>query len=362
MFGSGFIEMLARQMTEELRALRDTLPATGGSVALVSKGVSFGTLTRNPGGSWDTSAVTGLGAASVATNGGTTAPNLILRPFHQAGAVVSLRQFTNNAFNHHHGIQTVERFGAGDVDNDSFSGEMTVADATAVAVFQATMAVPGRVIPNDPVIEQAVRTGEEVFVSIGCADCHVPCLSLDDAGWIYTEPSPFNPSGNLLPTDAYCLTFGEYAVDLTSSQLPHPRLKESHGVVNVPAFTDLKLHDITSGPGDPNREVLDMHQPASSPAFFAGNGRFVTKKLWGSANEPPYVHHGRVTTLRQAIEAHAGEAALSAAGWAGLSDYERNAVIEFLKTLQVLKPGTKHLVVDEFGHQKHWPAFPGSCN
>ena len=42
------------------------------------------------------------------------------------------------------------------------------------------------------------------------------------------------------------------------------------GVVNVPAYTDFKLRDITSGPGDPNREPLDMNQPAGTPGFFAG--------------------------------------------------------------------------------------------
>ena len=39
-------------------------------------------------------------------------------PFHQAGAVVSLRQFTNNAFTHHHGMQSEERFGVG-IDEDT---------------------------------------------------------------------------------------------------------------------------------------------------------------------------------------------------------------------------------------------------
>jgi hypothetical protein len=30
---------------------------------------------------------------------------------HQAANVVSLREFTNNAFNQHHGMQSTERFG-----------------------------------------------------------------------------------------------------------------------------------------------------------------------------------------------------------------------------------------------------------
>lgn len=47
------------------------------------------------------------------------------------------------------------------------------------------------------------------------------------------------------------------------------------------------------------------------------------------------------TTLRQAVLAHDGEARSSRLAFEGLSEYERDAVIEFLKTLQVLPPGTK---------------------
>jgi hypothetical protein len=39
-------------------------------------------------------------------------PTLLIRPWHQAGNSVSLRDFTNTSFNHHHGIQSTERFGA----------------------------------------------------------------------------------------------------------------------------------------------------------------------------------------------------------------------------------------------------------
>lgn len=147
-------------------------------------------------------------------------------------------------------------------------------------------------------------------------------------------------------------------MDLTSDELPPPRLKRRHGVVYVPAFTDLKLHDITSGPDDPNREALDMNQPAGSPGFFAGNGKFLTRKLWGTANEPPFFHHGQYTTLRQAVLAHAGEADASGLAFKALGAHDQDSLIEFLKTLQVLPPGTRHLVVDERGHPKQWPRHP----
>ena len=75
-FGAGFIELLAREMTTELHALRasacDRATRTGRAViaALATKGVGFGTLTCHPEGSLDTSHVEGVDA------------DLIIRPFH----------------------------------------------------------------------------------------------------------------------------------------------------------------------------------------------------------------------------------------------------------------------------------------
>ena len=353
MFGAGYVEMLARQMTARLQAERDAL-APGQSAILAAKGVAFGRLARRQDGSWDVSAVTGLAAPSLTSGGPSSPPSLIVRPFHQAGHVISLRQFSNNALNHHHGIQTMERFGAGvDADGDGWANELTRAEVTAVSVFQAVMAVPGRVIPRHPQVEEAILRGEELFPQIGCAECHRPTLELDHDGWIFTEPNPYNPAGNLRPGEA-----PTFSVDLGHPSLPPPRLRPNAGVVAVPAYTDLKLHDITSGPTDPNREVLDMNQPAGSPGFFAGNGKFLTRKLWDVGKKPNYFHHGLFTTIRQAVEAHAGEALASAQAFAALPEADRNAVIEFLKSLQVLKPGTRALVVDENGEPRLWPPVP----
>jgi hypothetical protein len=52
-------------------------------------------------------------------------------------------------------------------------------------------------------------------------------------------------------------------------------------VVEVPAYTDRKLHDICDGPSDANVEPLDQSQAPGSAEFFEGNYTFVTKKLWG---------------------------------------------------------------------------------
>lgn len=372
MNGSGFVEMLARQMTADLQAERDAT-SPGNSTQLRSKGVSFGILTHNVDGTWNISQVQGLAAPSLSTKG-STPPSLIIRPLHQVGNVVSVRQFSNNAFNHHHGMQSEERFGLNaDPDGDGIANELTVADLTAVSLFQATLSVPGRVIPNDPAVERANLQGEAVFKDIGCATCHatLPLTSNNNPGlpgqpgWIYFEPNPYNPatgpnSPNLLlgpvnyPVSAPALT-----VDLTSNTLPLPRLRAHHGSVMVEAYTDLKLHDIsaTSNPAaDPECELLDQNQPAGSAAFFAGNCKFITRKLWGFYNQGgAFMHHGKFTTAREAVEAHNGEALAQRKAFDALSPEQQNQLIEFLKSLQVLPPGSKSPVVDEHGNPKDWP-------
>src|SRR6185369_17518396 len=96
----------------------------------------------------------------------------------------------------------------------------------------------------------------------------------------------------------------------------------------VPAYTDLKLHDITD-PKDPaEAEPLDMNWFVWSPKFSDGNRRFLTKRLWGAANEPPYFHHGLFTTMRQAILAHNGEAVAERTAFQNLTAHERDCVIE----------------------------------
>jgi hypothetical protein len=371
MNGAGFIEMLARQMTAELRAERDAAPA-GNSVQLKSKGISFGVLTHNGDGSWDVSRVRGLAAPSLTTSG-TTQPSLIIRPLHQAGNVISLRQFSNNAFNHHHGMQAEERFGRNtDADGDGFVNELTTADLTAVSLFQATLAVPGRVIPNDPAIEHANRRGEAVFNEIGCATCHatLPLTSENNPGlpgppgWIYFEPNPYNTatgpnSPNLLLGRAnYPVSAPALAVDLTSDRLPLPRLRARDGRVMVPAYTDLKLHDIsaTSDPRtDPECEPLDQNQPVGTAAFFAGNCKFITRKLWGFYNQGgAFMHHGKFTTAREAVEAHNGEALSQRQAYDALPADLQDDLIEFLKSLQVLPLNSRSLVVDENGNTKRW--------
>ena len=211
-----------------------------------------------------------------------------------------------------------------------------------------------------------------MFNQIGCASCHATLPLTSDnnpglsgqPGWIYFEPNPYNPttgpnSPNLqLGPPNYPVSAPALTVDLTSDTLP--RLRPRDGVVMVPAYTDLKLHDIsaTSNPAtDPECEPLDQNQLAGSRAFFAGNCKFITRKLWGFYNQGgAFMHHGKFTTAREALEAHNGEALSQRLAFEGLSAEEKNDLIEFLKSLQVLPRGSKSLVVDEHGNPKRWPA------
>lgn len=351
MFGAGYLEMMAREITAELQVIRDTI-GRGETKALVAKGLQFGELSMTHAGLWDTSKVRGLGRLSLLSTDSHNPPSLVVRPWHQGSNAVSLREFTNTAFNHHHGIQSTERFGLdSDQDGDGVRNELTRADVTAVAVWQATLAVPGRVIPRDAAIERAVAEGERAFETIGCATCHVPRLPLSKAGAIYSEPNPFNPPGNLRMGETRTLS-----VDLSSDRLPHPRLRpDTRGTMWVDAYTDFKLHDICDGDG---AEPIDQNQSQWSRRFLEGNCRFLTKRLWGAANEPPYFHHGQFTTLRQAILAHGGEAAASRRAFEVLTGDQRDAIVEFLKSLQVLPPGTRDRIVDEQYRRRPWPV-PG---
>ena len=58
---------------------------------------------------------------------------------------------------------------------------------------------------------------------------------------------------------------------------------------------------------------------------------------------------------REAVEAHNGEALAQRKAFDALSAEQQNQLVEFLKSLQVLAPGSRSLVVDEHGNPKKWP-------
>jgi len=95
--------------------------------------------------------------------------------------------------------------------------------------------------------------------------------------------------------------------------------------VLVPAFTDLKRHDM--GPALDTEKLVQAGVPTSE---------WITRKLWGFASEPHFLHHGRATLISEAILAHGGEGQAARDAFAALPEKAQDEIVEFLKTLQVL--------------------------
>lgn len=333
MFGAGAIEMLAREMSQELRAIREDARAAAENSSqpetrpLITKGVSFGEITVLPDGRVDPAGIEGVDW------------DLIVKPFHQKGAVVSLREFTNNATNHHHGIQSVERFGEGsDADNDGVSDELTVGDITALSIFQAALPAPRTASPSGPAVAQAVKRGSAVFVAIGCGRCHRPELVLERRE--FTEPNPFNPPGNLRPEDVS----NSYTFDLvktSNSPLVQPKGGDR---VAVRAFTDLKRHNLNEAGLDhfANEQVPQGQLTgfANSAEFTVASAprptaEFLTRKLWDVGDSSPYGHRGDLTTLTETIYFHGGEARAERDAFFAQPESVQAELIEFLKSMRV---------------------------
>jgi len=316
LFGSGLIEMLSREMSFELHGIRDAAlkqaRETGTDVtrSLVTKDVDFGTIIVRPDGSIDSSGVEGVDS------------DLIIKPFHQKGAVVSLREFAVKGMNNHHGMQPTERFRDGvDADGDGVVNELTRGDLTAIVAFMVSLPTPGRVMPTDPAAFAAAEHGEELFATLNCIQCHRTTLRLDSP--VFTEPNPFNPPGKLKLSDVS----QPLSISLTGASAGDLTL-EPDGSLLVPAFTDLKRHDM--GPALDTDAVRQNGIPTEM---------WLTRKLWGVASEAPFLHHGRATLISEAILLHGGEAEQQRLEYAALAPDDQAAVVEFIKTLQILTPG-----------------------
>jgi len=102
LFGLGLREMLADEITSDLRAIGSNALARAVSsgapmtLALVSKGISFGRITAHPDGTLDTSGAQGVD------------PDLRVRPFFAQGGSFSIREFAVGAFKDEMGLEAVD--------------------------------------------------------------------------------------------------------------------------------------------------------------------------------------------------------------------------------------------------------------
>lgn len=321
--GAGLVELLAREMSTELQAQRrgaarqaraDGRPV---KVALTTKGVAFGTLEARPDGTIDISKIEGVD------------PDLVVKPFSQKGVFVSLRQFTVNALNHHHGIQPTERWGArwtgtADHDRDGKPDEIGEADVAALVAFQATLPTPIVKTGLPAVWAQKAARGAMLFGDIGCASCHRPALPLEST--LFEDPGPFDTAGTLRRADVA----KPVRYDLARLPFVQALPRDDKGRVLVPLFGDLKRHTIA----DPRSDRLANELLAQR---FVERNVFQTARLWGVGDTAPYGHRGDITTLDGVIRAHGGEGDGAKEAYEALPEADRQAIIAFMKTLTIAK-------------------------
>jgi hypothetical protein len=308
-FGAGAVELLAKEMTRDLQALRARIQGQpNASIELVTKGVRFGTLSTDAQGD----VLTGADGKAADVEGIEADPQsplfLVVQPFGRKGEVDTTRTFDVGAFQFHLGMQPAEAVGQGvDADGDGITNEIQVGELSALSIFLATTDRPEQRAPQDPAERPLARRGERFFEQIGCTDCHRPTLAAQSPWLTLSFPQvPQNPDANVY-----------YRIDLTRPPMRFPA--NSQGGTDVPLFADLKRHDM--GPG---------------LAEFNGDAMFTTARLWGVADSAPYLHDGRALTLTDAILMHGGEgseAAPAVARYKTLAAGDKDAIIAFLGTL-----------------------------
>jgi Di-haem oxidoreductase, putative peroxidase len=291
LFGSGGIELLAQEMTEDLQALKTrAIQQPGLTIPLTAKGVNFGSITFLKG-VLDTSGVRGVDE------------DLVVRPFGRKGQFSTVRAFDVSAMQFHFGMQPIEVVGFGvDGDGDGVVNEISEGDLSALSIFLTTLDRPRQTAANS-----AAKNGQTRFNSLGCAGCHIPAL--DTRSPLLTHRFPeveTDPAANVY-----------YSTDLRGRPGFQPN---DQGGVEVPLFSDLKRHDMGSGLAESFGSVLDR--------------QFITARLWGVADTAPYLHDGRAHTLVEAILLHGGEAQGVRDAFAKLPDDAQQELIAFLLTLR----------------------------
>jgi mono/diheme cytochrome c family protein len=289
LFGLGIKEMLADEITADLRAIRADAVAqaqqTNQNVSrpLTSKGINYGNIIARPNGTIDASNISGVNA------------DLRVRPFFYHGDTTSIREFVVGAFNDEMGLQAVDaelmsaHDGArivtpsgmsldgskdtvkpqptdnpnADLDSDGISNEIPAALVDHMEFYLLNYFKPATYEQTNE-----TRQGRRIFQQIGCAQCHISDLQINrdrrvaDVETVYDEERGiFN---NLFATATPLFNQVSDTTGYPSFKRPklQPFLAEN-------IFTDFKRHDL--GPNFHERD-------------YDGTIRtmFMTTPLWGS--------------------------------------------------------------------------------
>jgi mono/diheme cytochrome c family protein len=339
LFGLGLKEMLADEITTDLRAIRTAALAEASRIrapvtrSLTSKGVSYGRIHALPDGNVDTSEVEGIDT------------DLRVRPFFAHGGTISIREFVVGALKAEMGLamaadpdlvaahsgpvmtpsgmrldgttDTIEQPPLEEGDLGTVEQRTALVDFLEFYMLNYFKAGTSEETPE-------VRHGRKLFEDAGCATCHTPDLQIlrdRRVADVETAFDPDNGNFNRLFATARLL-------------LSNPSSIGQDNVAKVPAYqpflvkniyTDFKRHDL--GPTFHERN-------------YDGTMRtdFMTTPLWGVGTTAPYGHDGRSINLTEVILRHGGEAATARDEFAKLSRPNRDALIAFLNSLVIFPP------------------------
>jgi len=339
LFGLGLKEMLADEITSDLRAIRDGAIATAQAQQrsvkkpLVSKGINFGSITASPDGSVDTSMVAGVD------------PDLRVRPFFAQGGTISIREFIVGALHNEMGLVA-----SSDPDLLAASAGGRVVTPSGMVLDGSKDRIEAPPSPDpvngnevDPAIvdhvefyllnyfkpalyaqDDTTASGRKVFDRVGCASCHVADLRINRDRRVADVETVYDPVRGIFNSLFATATTMIREVDDGSG---FPTLKRPQGgsfqVQNI--FTDFKRHDL--GPNFYERNWDGTMQK-----------QFLTRPLWGVGSTGPYGHDGRSVTLMDVILRHGGEAQAARDAFASLGRSDADALLAFLNSLVLFPP------------------------
>ena len=153
------------------------------------------------------------------------------------------------------------------------------------------------------------KRGSELFDKVGCASCHVRTLTTAPAG------AKINGGTFTIP--------------------------EALGGKSFHPFGDFLLHDVGTGDGivipmeeHYARAMRTAESRSLSPSnFHSSRNKLRTPPLWGVRLRTRLMHDGLSVTLSDAIKRHRGEANSASRSFERLSTADREALLEFLKSL-----------------------------
>ena len=345
LFGLGLKEMLADEITSDLRALKTSAATeaqqSGQNVTrnLRSKGIDFGSMIARPNGTFDMSGVQGIDT------------DLRVKPFFAHGGTISIREFVVGAFNDEMGLQAVDpdlmvAHGGGvietpsgmvlDGSKDQISGPLATSAAHDEDGDGVANEIPSSLVDHMEFYllnyfkagthqqTTSTRKGLDSLKAIGCAQCHVPDLQIDRDRRVADVETVYDPDrGNFNALFATATPLFSVVPDSSGHPASKRPNRGSFLVRNI--FTDFKRHDL--GPNFFERNYDGTYQTT-----------FLTTPLWGVGSTGPYGHDGRSMTLRDVILRHGGEAQLSRDRFAALNQNKQQEIIEFLSSLILFPP------------------------